>query len=172
MKTWVRYILASLFICVVGFFFLKGTWEGLIAGGAFFFASVSLVIERNRIRSYVKKPGPFHEADSSVSMRRTAAAFLFVSAVGLFVVGALNNHEYAFFGGLSCLVGGVLMLFFTTWSDLTGLVQAAGSLMKPTLPSLSSFTRPSSIVSAPSAIAGKASTAEPKPPEDPSVGGR
>jgi len=163
-------MLAASFVVASVLMFRQLEWTGVVAGGALLFAAVSLLRE-HKLGEKADKPGPLQESDGSVSMRRCAAAFLFVSAVGLFTIGALNDHRYAFFGGLSCLVGGALMLFFTTWSDLTGLVQAGSGLLKSAVPGLSSFVRSSSVVSASPAIADKASTADPAPPADPSLGG-
>ena len=167
MKTWIRYTMAVTFIAAAVMLFFKIEWPGVVAGASLLLAAVSLLREP-RLGAPVVKPGPLQESDGSISMRRCSAAFLFISAVGLFIIGALNDHRYAFFGGLSCLVGGVLMLFFTTWADLTGLVQAAGSLAGSSTSRVASLR---STLALPTAILEKASVSEADPPTDPSVGG-
>ena len=120
---------------------------------------------------------PFISA-SSVSMRRCAAALLFLASVYLFYVGATTDHRFAFYGGLASMAGGVLLLFFTTAADITGLVQAAGSVVqgaaamrgggmgssfssyRPTV--TPAFAMPTPLL--------KTNIAESAPPSDPSTG--
>jgi hypothetical protein len=130
MKSSIRYILAGIFFVVTAaMFYLSSTesWTLTIGGVAFIYAAMSLLREPSSTPT-IRKPGMFHEADYSVSMRRVSAAFLFVSAVALFGIGAWNDHQYAFFGGLACLIGGILMLFFTTWSDFAQVTGSIGGL--------------------------------------------
>jgi fatty acid desaturase len=65
------------------------------------------------------KPGP-------VSMRRVLAFLLAVSAIGLFVGGFFFAvHGWVvFIPGCSALAGALLLLFFTTWADVQGIVAA------------------------------------------------
>ena len=170
MKTWLRVILAMAFFAVslYAFHLSIGAWEMLIVGGAFLFATTALLLDKPRDPN--KRPGPFHEGDGSLSMRRIAASFLFVSSVGLFVVGAINDHQYAFLGGLACLVGGILLLFFTTWADITALVSAipSGSRYQQGggYGSYGGYSPPKPPIS----VVQKADISA-EPPKDPSLGG-
>ncbi len=71
-----------------------------------------------------KKPGPFHEQDGSLSMRRISAAACFLIGAILFGIGAVIDHQYAFWGGTVSTGAGVLLLLFTTWSDISGFTQS------------------------------------------------
>jgi uncharacterized membrane protein len=64
------------------------------------------------------KPGP-------VSMRRVLAFILVLSAIGLFVGGFFISKEswYVFIPGIVCLAGSLLLLFFTTWSDVAEIAK-------------------------------------------------
>ncbi len=65
-------------------------------------------------------PGP-------VSMRRVLAFLLVVAAVGLFVVAfffAKEEDWFAYIPGVACLVGALLLLFFTTWTDVVEVAKA------------------------------------------------
>lgn len=69
----------------------------------------------------------FQEAtDGTLSMRRLLAFLLAVASVGLFAVALILRLEtwapYA--AGGACLVGSILLLLFTTWSDLSNAVKA------------------------------------------------
>lgn len=65
------------------------------------------------------KPGP-------VSMRRVLAFILTLTAIGLFVGGFFITKDswYVFLPGIVCLVGMLLLLFFTTWSDVAEIAKA------------------------------------------------
>ena len=65
------------------------------------------------------EPGP-------VSVRRVLAFLLVLSAVGLFIGGFFFNKEswYVFLPGIACLAGSLLLLFFTTWSDVAEIAKA------------------------------------------------
>ncbi len=64
-------------------------------------------------------PGP-------VSMRRVLAFILVLAAIGLFIGAFLfaDNGWYVFIGGIACLVGSLLLLFFTTWADVAQVMDA------------------------------------------------
>ena len=65
------------------------------------------------------KPGP-------VSMRRVLAFMLILAAVGLFAGGLFITKEswFAFLPGIACLAGSLMLLFFTTWSDVAEIAKA------------------------------------------------
>jgi len=65
-------------------------------------------------------PGP-------VSMRRVLAFVLALAALGLFAGGFLFEKDgkwYAYIPGIACLAGSLLLLFFTTWSDIAEIAKA------------------------------------------------
>lgn len=64
-------------------------------------------------------PGP-------VSMRRVLAFLLALSAIGLFVGGFFFsvNGWIVFILGCAVLARALLLLFFTTWADIQGIVAA------------------------------------------------
>jgi len=65
------------------------------------------------------KPGP-------VSMRRVLAAFFSIASVALFfsaIPGAASGW-YGFIPGCLCLVGALVLMFCTTWSDVAAVVAA------------------------------------------------
>ena len=71
------------------------------------------------------KIGPFQEADGSVSMRRILAAFFSLGAVALGAVAIPNAPGwYVFIPSGLCLLGALLLMFFTTWSDVAAIVAA------------------------------------------------
>jgi len=60
------------------------------------------------------EPGP-------ASMRRVLAFMLAAAAVALFAAAfffAKEKDWYAYLPGIACLCGSLLLLFFTTWSDM------------------------------------------------------
>lgn len=66
------------------------------------------------------KPGP-------VSMRRVLAFLSFVAAIGLFLGGFFVKKEigwYIFIPGIVCIAGSLLLLFFTTWTDVAEVAKA------------------------------------------------
>jgi hypothetical protein len=65
------------------------------------------------------KPGP-------VSVRRVLAFLLVMAAIGLFVGGFFISKEsrYVFIPGIVCLAGSLLLLFFTTCSDVAEIAKA------------------------------------------------
>lgn len=68
----------------------------------------------------------FREENGQVSMRRVLAFLLVLCAIGLFLGGFFIDKEswYVFLPGIACLVGSLLLLFFTTWSDVAEIVKA------------------------------------------------
>jgi len=64
------------------------------------------------------KPGP-------VSMRRVLALLLALAAIALFAGGFFVTKEswYVFLPGIVSLAGSLLLLFFTTWSDVAEVVK-------------------------------------------------
>jgi hypothetical protein len=64
-------------------------------------------------------PGP-------VSMRRVLAFLLALAAIGLFIGGIISKKVewYAYIPGIACLAGSLLLLFFTTWSDIAKIAKA------------------------------------------------
>lgn len=64
-------------------------------------------------------PGP-------VSIRRVLAFVLILAAIGLFVGGFFISKEswYVFIPGITSLAGALLLLFFTTWSDVAEVAKA------------------------------------------------
>jgi len=71
-----------------------------------------------------KKPGPFQESDGSVSMRRIIALVFALAAIALFFVGGINKSIEAVYGGVGCILAVVILLFFTTWDDISKVVEA------------------------------------------------
>jgi hypothetical protein len=72
------------------------------------------------------KPGP-------VSIRRVLAAFFSLSAVSLGAVAIPNAPGwYVFIPSVACLAGALLLMFFTTWSDVAAVISASkGISSKP-----------------------------------------
>lgn len=70
--------------------------------------------------------GPFQEADGAVSMRRILAALCFPSAGFLYALAfqVAAAGWAVFIPGSAFLVAGLVLLFFTTWSDVAKVVQA------------------------------------------------
>lgn len=64
------------------------------------------------------KPGP-------VSMRRVLAAFFALGAVALGAAAIPNAPGwYVFIPSGLCIFGSLLLMFFTTWSDVAAIVSA------------------------------------------------
>ena len=65
------------------------------------------------------KPGP-------VSMRRVLAFLLVFVFIGLSIGGFFIQKEswFVFLPGIASLAGALLLLLFTTWSDVTELTKA------------------------------------------------
>lgn len=69
--------------------------------------------------------GPFQESDGAVSMRRILAAYFAIAAVALAVVAIPNAPGwYVFIPSMLCVVACLLLMFFTTWEDVKGIVSA------------------------------------------------
>lgn len=70
--------------------------------------------------------GPFQETDGAVSMRRILAAFFSLAAVALGAIAIPGAPGwYVFIPSGLCLAGALLLMFFTTWEDIKGIVTAA-----------------------------------------------
>ena len=68
----------------------------------------------------------FKEENGLISMRRVLAFFLVPAAVGLFIGGFFfveKGSWYVFLPGIACLCGSLLLLFFTTWSDVAEITK-------------------------------------------------
>jgi hypothetical protein len=157
-------------------------------GGALLFSGIEYDLYGGHrpkpIRSYTlrseKKPNPWQEQDSCWSIRRIGATFCFILSAALFIIGAMIDHMYAFYGGLAALVAAVLLLLFTTWSDLQGVAQAVASAM-PGRGSSMGYGSSIGVVAPKSSVQvavasehnamtlGKIDTSELNPPADPSV---
>lgn len=70
------------------------------------------------------KIGPFQEADGAVSMRRILAFFFAIGTVAVLAVGAFKASMPAVWGGLVLAVAVLVLLFFTTWQEVTALISA------------------------------------------------
>ena len=69
--------------------------------------------------------GPFQEVDGAVSMRRILAAFFSLAAVALGAIAIPNAPGwYVFIPSGLCLAGALLLMFFTTWSDVASIKSA------------------------------------------------
>ena len=71
--------------------------------------------------------GLFCEADGALSARRVLAALFALSTLRLFSLALELRAEgwTAFIPGLATLTATLLLLFFTTWADIAGIVKAA-----------------------------------------------
>ena len=69
--------------------------------------------------------GFLREADGAWSARRILATLFALSAVVLFIIAAIIGKIEGVYGGAICVIATVLLMFFTTWSDIKGVVQAA-----------------------------------------------
>lgn len=72
------------------------------------------------------KEGAVDGNTGPVSMRRVLAFLLAVAAIGLFIGGLFfsETNWYCFIPGIACLVGTLLLLFFTTWGDVAEIAKA------------------------------------------------
>ena len=64
----------------------------------------------------------FQEAEGVTSIRRVLAAFFAVSAIPLGIIAIPSTEWFAFIPCGGCLVAVLMLLFFTTWSDVAGAV--------------------------------------------------
>ena len=71
--------------------------------------------------------GPWQESDGSVSMRRCLATFFALLSAVLFYFAFpyAQSGWWVFLPGMVCIAAVLLLLFFTTWGDISELVQAA-----------------------------------------------
>jgi hypothetical protein len=68
-----------------------------------------------------------------VSMRRVLAFILAVAALPLFVLAILRAPQYGwavYIPGSVCIAGSLLLLFFTTWTDVQAIIAAWRSVQK------------------------------------------
>lgn len=65
----------------------------------------------------------FQEAEGVTSMRRVLAAFFAVAAIPLGIIAIPSRDWFAFIPCGGCIVATLLLLFFTTWSDVAGAVE-------------------------------------------------
>lgn len=73
-----------------------------------------------------RKPGAFEEQDGATSMRRALAALYALSSLAWYVGAAFYGGGMpAFYSGLACSLAAIILLFFTTWSDLSAAMSAA-----------------------------------------------
>ena len=69
--------------------------------------------------------GPFQESNGDVSMRRILAAFFAIAAVALGGAAIPNAPGwYVFVPSALCIFATLILLLFTTWSDVSSLVTA------------------------------------------------
>lgn len=69
--------------------------------------------------------GPFQEADGSVSMRRILALFFALASVALSAVAIPGAPGwYVFIPAGLCVIACLLLLFFTTWTDVAEIAKA------------------------------------------------
>lgn len=54
-----------------------------------------------------------------VSMRRVLAFIFGIASLPTFTIGALNGNMTAIWAGYGLLVATVVLLFFTTWADIS-----------------------------------------------------
>ncbi len=69
---------------------------------------------------------PWMESDRSVSMRRCLAAFFAVLSSPLFYLAFKwsANGWYVFIPGIVCVIAALILLFFTTWAEITEMIKA------------------------------------------------
>ena len=98
---------------VIGLRFGVGSASLSVAGG------FDMILSMFREEPVDGKPGP-------VSMRRVLAFLLVLAAAGLFVGGFWYEKDkwYVFIPGIACLVGALLLLFFTTWEDIAEIARS------------------------------------------------
>jgi len=65
--------------------------------------------------------GPFQEADGAVSMRRILALFFSIASVPLGIIAIPAGAWYDFIPFMISVTATLLLLFFTTWADVTEL---------------------------------------------------
>lgn len=65
------------------------------------------------------------------SMRRFGSFILLLAAIEVFQVAAFKNSQWGFWSGVALEVGAIVLLFFTTWSDIKGIVAAARGINLP-----------------------------------------
>lgn len=70
--------------------------------------------------------GFWQESDGSLSIRRLLATFFAVCFLVLSVMAILSEQAgwYIYIPAIASLVAVVVILFFTTWSDIKGVVEA------------------------------------------------
>ena len=72
----------------------------------------------------MKNIGPFQETDGAISMRRILAFFFALASVALAAVAIPNAPGwYVFIPAMICVAACLLLLFFTTWNDITVALQ-------------------------------------------------
>lgn len=69
--------------------------------------------------------GPFQEDSGAVSMRRVLAFFFSLVAVPVLVIGAVAGTMAGVYAGLGLVVAVIVLLFFTTWTDLAEAAKIA-----------------------------------------------
>ncbi len=70
---------------------------------------------------------PWMESDRSISARRCLAMIFVAFAGWLFWEGFrfADHGWFVFLPGIICVAAALLLLFFTTWADITELVKSA-----------------------------------------------
>ena len=68
--------------------------------------------------------GPFQEQDGAVSMRRILACFFAAAAVPLGIIAIPSGAWFDFIPCMVCVLACLLLLFFTTWTDVATIVAA------------------------------------------------
>ncbi len=77
---------------------------------------------------------PWMESDRSVSMRRCLAMTFVAMAGWLFWLGFafVDKGWVVFLPGIVCVAAALLLLFFTTWADITDIVKVFAGKGNPT----------------------------------------
>lgn len=68
----------------------------------------------------------FKEANGQCSMRRVLAFIFALCSIALFTFAFSFsvNGWFVFLPGIACLVAVIILLFFTTWADVSEIVKA------------------------------------------------
>ena len=82
-------------------------------------------MSKGKIISMFEEEGRTDGTSGPVSMRRVLALLLALASVALFIIGFYFEKEgwYTFLPGIVCLAGSLLLLFFTTWEDVTEMIK-------------------------------------------------
>jgi hypothetical protein len=76
-----------------------------------------------------KRPGFFQESDGSFSYRRLQGFIYGIYALGLYLIAAIHNTQWAFWAGVACTAASIVYPILTTAEEIKEVAAAAAGIV-------------------------------------------